>query len=312
MKKFIIKRFFSALAVLVGVSILSFLLIELSGRDPAEVLAMKGGRIPDKALVEEIRAEMGFDKPVHIRYINWVKGFFTGNMGTSITTYKPISQDLAENFPVTLALVGMALVWIVIIAFPAAVLSVRFHNGVIDHLIRTVTMIGICLPVFWLGFLLLLLLAVKIPLFSVVPKAGLSGYILPSFALAFPSACAVVRLFRSSLLQQLSSDHAVFARTRGLSEWRIIICHAMRNALPPIVTLVGQYLGYLIAGSAVAESVFSIKGIGSYLVSCVTNGDSYASAACILIIATIFVASNLASDIINRLLCPWMVRETND
>lgn len=312
MKNYIIKRILSAIAVLIGVSILSFLLIELSGRDPAEVIAMRGGHVPDKSVVEEIRTEMGLDEPLHIRYLSWLKGLFTGDIGMSITTYKPISADLAELFPVTLALVGLAFLWIIIIAFPAAVLSVRFHNRFIDHLTRAVTIIGICLPVFWLGFLLLLLLAVKIPLFSVVPQAGLLGYILPSFTLAFPSACAVVRVLRSSLLEQLDSDYAVYARTRGLSEWRIILCHAMRNALPPIVTLLGQYLGYLIAGSAVVESVFSINGIGSYLVSCVISGDSYASASCIVIIAAIFVASNLLADIINRLLCPWMVRETND
>lgn len=312
MKNFIIKRFLSAAAVLIGVSILCFMLIELSGRDPAQVIAMRDGHIPDQSVIDALRTEMGLDKPLYIRYFLWLKGLFSGDIGTSIATYKPISQDLAECFPVTLSLVGLALLWIIVIGFPVAVLSVRFHNRFIDHMVRAVTIIGICLPVFWLGYLLLLLLAVKLPLFSVVPKPGLAGYILPSFTLAFPSACTVIRVLRSSLLEQMNADYAVYARTRGLSEWRIILCHAMKNALPPIITLIGQYLGYLIAGSAVAESVFSINGVGSYLVSCVISGDSYASAACIVIIAAIFVVSNLASDIINRLLCPWIVREIND
>ena len=172
-------------------------------------------------------------------------------------------------------------------------------------------MLGICMPTFWLGFLLLLAFAVKLQIFTVVPAPGLKGLLLPSFTLAVPVICAFIRLFRSSLLGELGRDYVVYAKARGLSPGRILSHHVARNALPPIITLFCQYLGYLIAGGAVVESVFSISGIGSYLISCVIAADTTAVATCIMIIAAIFVLSNLAGDIINRMLCPWMVRETN-
>lgn len=237
---------------------------------------------------------------------------FTGELGTSIATRNPISSDLSLYFPSTFAFVGMGMLWLIILSFPIALLCVKFRNLLFDHIIRVLTIVGICLPVFWLGYMLLLLFAVKIPLFTVIPKAGISGYILPSFALALPSACSTIRIIRASVLKETSSDYAAYARTRGLSENRIILCHALKNALPPVITLLSQYLGYMLAGSAVVESVFSLKGIGSYLVSSVTSGDSAACASCIVIIAAVFVLANLAADIINRSLCPWVVKEIND
>ena len=117
---------------------------------------------------------------------------------------------------------------------------------------------------------------------------------------------------RSSLLSEISSDYAAYARTRGLFEWQIIVRHGLKNSLPSVITLFGQYLGYMLAGSAVAEKVFSLNGVGTYLISCVVSGDSPAAAACIVIIAAVFVTANLAADVINRLICPWMVREIND
>lgn len=206
----------------------------------------------------------------------------------------------------------MAMGWMILIVFPISMLCARFHNKMFDHIVRLLNIGGICLPVFWLGFMLLLLFAVRLQIFSVAPKAGIKGYILPSFALAFPSACGAIRVMRSSLLSEISSDYAAYARTRGLSEWQIILRHGLKNSLPPVITLFGQYLGYMLAGSAVAEKVFSLNGVGTYLISCVVSGDSPATAACIVIIAVVFVTANLAADVINRLICPWMVREIND
>lgn len=311
MKAYLGKRLAGFLAVLIGVSILSFLLIALSNTDPAEVIARRGNIGANDELIEAVREEMGLDRPLPVRYMDWLKGLFTGDMGTSIYSFRPIAQDIAEYFPPTLCLVGLALGWIIVLAGPISLFCARFRNSAAGHTIRGVTILGICMPTFWLGFLLLLAFAVHIPLFNVLPEPGLKGYLLPSFALALPVACGMIRLFRSTLLSELSSDYVLYARARGLSSNRILIRHVMRNALPPIVTLFCQYLGYLIAGSAVVESVFSLKGIGTYLVACVTASDATAVATCIVMIAAIFVLANLMGDIVNRILCPWMVRESN-
>lgn len=297
--------------VMAGVSVLSFLLIAVSNTDPAEVIARRSSGGATKEMVEAVRSQLGLDKPLFVRYFQWLRGIFTGDFGISIFSFRPISQDLRAFFPTTLSLVGLSLVWVILISVPVSLLCALRKNSIFDHITRGITLLGICLPTFWLGFLLLLAFAVKLSFFTVVPSPGIRGLLLPSFALAVPVICSFIRLFRSSLLSELGRDYVVYARARGLSPKRILLCHITRNALPPIITLFCQYLGYLIAGGAVVENVFSLTGIGSYLISCVLAADATAVATCIMIIAAVFVLANLAGDIINRLLCPWMVRETN-
>lgn len=311
MAAYLRKRIANFLLVMVGVSLLSFLLIALSGTDPAEVIARRAKVDASDALIEEVRVEMGLDQPPAARYFTWVGGLFTGRLGTSVYSFRPIADDLAAYFPTTVSLTGLALVWIVLLSVPVSLLCALHKDSVLDHITRVVTILGICMPTFWLGFLLLLGFAVRLPWFSVAPSLGLKGLILPSFALAFPVACAFIRLFRSALLTEMGREYAVFAHARGLSSARILRRHLLRNALPPMITLFCQYLGYLIAGGAVVENVFSLNGIGNYLIRCVLAADTTAVATCIVIIAAVFVLANLAGDIVNRLLCPWIVRETN-
>ncbi len=311
MSAYLRKRLLSFFIVLARVSILSFLLITFSNTDPAEVIARRNYSGATEEMIEQVRIEMGLDKPMAKRYFDWLGGLFSGDMGISLYSFRPIREDFAAYFPTTLALTGLSLIWIVVISLPVGLLCARFKDGIFDHLTRGFTLLGICLPTFWLGFLLLIAFAVRLPIFSVVPAPGLKGLLLPSFTLAVPVICAFIRLFRSSLLGELNRDYVVYARARGLSPRRILLHHVMRNALPPIIILFCQYLGYMIAGGAVVEKVFSLSGIGSYLISSVLAADSNAVATCIVIIASVFVISNLVGDIASRLLCPWMVRETN-
>lgn len=311
MKKYIINRIAFMVAVLIGASILSFVLIALSDSNPAEIIAAKNGFIADEAKVAELTSRLGLDKPIYLRYFIWLKSLFTGDMGTSLATFNPVAADIAAKLPVTLSLMGMALIWIVVISLPLSLLCARFKNSIFDHITRGITILGISIPTFWLGFILLLIFAVKLHLLPVVSKGDISSYILPSFALALPTACSLIRIFRSSLLTEMSADYFGFAKSRGLTKTRIVITHTLRNALPPVIVLLCQYIGYLMAGSAVIESIFSLNGIGSYLLLCITSADDNAAATCIIIIAAVFTVSNLAADIINKLLCPWIVRESN-
>lgn len=312
MKKYIGKRIISFLIVLVGVSILSFLLIAWSGKDPAEIISHRGVSNPTPEQIEMIRVEMGLDQPLPVRYIQWLSGMFTGELGTSLTTHQPIVKDLHKYLATTTSLVGMAILWIIVLTVPISLLCARKRNRLFDQVTRGITICGICVPTFWLGFLLLLFFAIHLKWFSVLPSPGWRGFLLPSFALAVPSSCSLIRIMRSSLLAELSSDYVRFAKARGLSANRILVCHILRNALPPVVTIFFQQFGFLIAGGAVIESVFSIKGIGTYLVDSVIAADTIAVSTCIVVIAAIFVVANFMADIINRLLCPWMVREEND
>ncbi len=311
MKHYLLRRFAMLLLVLFGVSILSFALIGLFGRDPAEVIARRTNIHATYEQIEAVRVSMGLDKPLPVRYLTWITGLLRGNVGTSIYSFKPIMEDIGRYFPVSLELVGMAMLWVVLLAVPISLLCARFSGSAVDHVVRFGSIVGLSFPTFWLGFLLLISFAVKRPVLTVVPAPGIKGYILPSFALALPVIAGFIRVFRASLLKETSSDYAVFARARGLARGRVLISHAMRNALPPVVTMFCQYLGYLIAGGAVVENVFTLNGLGTYLVGCVAAADSTAVATCAVLVAAVFVAANMAGDLVNRLLCPWMVREHN-
>lgn len=309
MKRYIGKRLGSMAVVLLGVSVLSFIFIALSGKDPAEIMARKGALNATAEQIELVRIEMGLDQPLPVRYIRWMGGLFTGDMGESFYSHRPIWQDLRAYLPVSFSLVALSLLWIILITVPISLICARWRNSVADHVVRWASMGGICMPTFWLGFLLLLGFAVRLRWFHILPEPGVKGYLLPSFTLALPCACGLIRMMRSALLSESGSDYVQYAKARGLSPSRILVRHILRNAMPPVVTLFCQHLGYLLAGSVAVESVFSLSGIGSYLVNCVAAADSTATAACIVIIASLFVLANLAGDILNRLLCPWMMRE---
>ena len=308
MKRYISHRILMFFLVLAGVSVLSFALIGLFGRDPAEIIARRTNINATYEQIEAVRQSMGLDKPLPARYAAWIAGLFRGDVGTSIYTFKPVMEDLAQCFPVSAALVGLSLAWVIIISVPVSLICARRPDGAADHFVRVASVVGMSFPTFWLGFLLLISFAVKRPIFTVLPAPGIKGYILPSFALSVPIFSGFIRVFRASLLKEMGSEYADFARARGLGRGRILTHHALRNALPPVVTMLCQYLGYLFAGGAVVENVFSLNGLGTYLVGCVASADSTSVATCAVIVAAIFVLANLAGDFVNRLLCPWTVR----
>lgn len=309
MKHYILRRVLSFLLVLLGVSILSFALIGLFGRDPAEIIARRTNIYATYEQIEAVRCSMGLDKPLPAQYLAWLAGLFRGNVGLSIYSFKPIMEDVGRYLPVSLELVGLSLAWVILVSLPVSLLCAHRPGGKADHAVRFCSVVGLSFPTFWLGFLLLIAFAVKRPIFTVLPAPGLKGYLLPSFALSVPVFSGFIRVFRASLLKEMGSDYADYARARGLSRGRILTRHALRNALPPVVTMFCQYLGYLIAGGAVVENVFSLNGLGTYLVGCVAAADSTAAATCAVIVAAVFVTANLLGDLANRLLCPWTARE---
>lgn len=311
MKQYVIRRVVMFILVLAGVSILSFALTSLFGRDPAEVIARRTNINATYEQIEEVRRSLGLDQSVPQRYVSWITGLFKGDVGISIYTFNPIMEDIAAYLPVSLALVGLSMLWVIVLGVPISLICARYPKSAADHVIRFGSIAGLSFPTFWLGFLLLIAFAVKNQIFTVIPSPGIKGYVLPSFALALPVVAGFIRVFRASLLKEMTSDYAGYARARGFTRSHILLHHAFRNALPPVVTLFCQYLGYLIAGGAVVENVFTLNGLGTYLVGCVVAADSTAVATVAVLIAGIFVIANLIGDLTNRLLCPWMVREHN-
>lgn len=300
------KAFYLA-SILLGVSILSFALLRLSGRDPALAVALRAQSASEENIAQ-LREELGLTGTPVQQYLRWLSGFVRGDFGYSIYSGRSVALDIAEKLPVTCALMGLALGWILLLGTPVALCAAYRPGKMFDQIGRVLSILAICVPTFWLSYMLLVIFAVKIPLITVVPRPGLEGLLMPSLALAIPSAGSYVRVFRASLLRQMGSEYCLVARTRGLNRRQILLSHALRNALPPAVTLLMQFVGYLFTGSVLVESVFSLNGLGSYILNCALASDASALAACLMLAAFVYAVCNMLGEVINILLCPWTGR----
>ena len=300
------KAFYLAL-ILLGVSILCFALLRLSGRDPALAVALRAQSASEENIAR-LRKELGLTGTPVQQYLRWLSGFVRGDFGYSIYSGRSVALDIAEKLPVTCALMGLALGWILLLGTPVALCAAYRPGKMFDQIGRVLSILAICVPTFWLSYMLLVIFAVKIPLITVVPRPGLEGLLMPSLALAIPSAGSYVRVFRASLLRQMGSKYCLVARTRGLNRRQILLSHALRNALPPAVTLLMQFVGYLFTGSVLVESVFSLNGLGSYILNCALASDASALAACLMLAAFVYAVCNMLGEVINILLCPWTGR----
>ncbi len=254
------KRLISLAIVLFGVTVLSFLLANLSLVDPAEAYARQHLLHPTAEQIDKIRTELGLDRPIYQQYFFWLGNSLTGDLGTSYLTRNPVTADIAKKLPLTLLLVGMSMLWVIGLTLPLGMLSALKKNSLFDHVVRGFTILGNSLPNFWLGFLFLLLFAVTIPVIRVVDYGNLKSLILPSLVLAIPVASLSIRLFRATLLSNLAQDYVIYAKARGIAKRRILWVHVLRNSLPPLVMLFFQYIGHMIAGSAIVESIFFLAG----------------------------------------------------
>ena len=300
----IIKKIFMLLCIFFGVTLLAFFLTQLSPIDPAEAYIRRTVTNPTQEQIENTQREMGLDKPIHEQYINWLLGCLRGDFGKSLYTRNSVGADLSKRLPVTLSVVGLSMLWAILLTIPISVHCVRRKGGLFDQIIRSVTIIGISVPGFWLAFLFLLLFAGSFSWFKVVDPDSFRGLILPSLTVAIPVAATMIRMLRAGLLSEMNQDYIFYARARGFSWSRLLWRHALPNALPPVVTLFSQFLGAMIAGSAVVESIFSLKGMGSYLLNAILAYDFTAINGCVVVIAVIFVLCTLISDAVNTRLSP--------
>lgn len=301
-----IKKIVELIIILIGVSILSFTFSNVSSIDPAEAFTRRNIVNPSEEQINEIRHKMGYDEPMYMQYIHWFKNCLKGDFGTSLVTQNPVLEDILGKLIATLTIVGMAFIWIVLFTILLSVLTAINKDSIADHIIRIITIFGISLPSFWLGFLLLTLFAITFSVFKVVDYGGIKSIILPSITLAVPIISSSVRVLRATILSNLSKDYVLYARARGLPLRKIIFRHVLKNALPPTITLFFQNIGFMIGGSAIVESVFSWPGLGNYFVNAILGRDLPAINGCVLIIATIFIICNFIAEFINIILNPHM------
>ncbi len=302
------KRFLRKLPGLViviyGVITLSFCLQLFTGTDPAEMIVRKQSVFATEEQIQAVREELGLDAPFHQRYADYIKGVLKGDLGTAVTNKRPVAENIKEALPVTCMLIIMAMFWVGVFTVFIATVSVVLKGGIFDNVMRITCIIGICVPSFWLALILLTAFAVKLPIFKVISDGSLKSLILPSIAMAFPVMCISVRVLRASVLNELKSDYVAYAKARGFTNSQIIYGEVLRNSLPAAITLFAQYCASLFGTSALVEGVFSIQGLGSYLMESCERMDIYGISGSILVCAVLFVLFNTAADILSSAICP--------
>ena len=303
MIKRIVSRLLILAFVLFGVTLLTFFYTSLSPVDAAQALAVRRYTRPTEEQVVQVRHELGLDQPLIKQYTDWLGKAVHGDFGNSYNTGRPIIEELTASMRPTVKLAAMALLFTALLSIPLGVLSASGKGGIADKTVYLFGIVCMSVPNYWIGFMLMIAFAVNIPLFSIMGAENLKDFILPSLAVAVPTAAANIRVFRSSLLDGYNSDFVMYARARGISE-RKIAGMVSRFALPPLITLLGQSFGFTIAGSAMIEFVFSIPGVGSMLVTALSARDTVTVNACVLVIAVIFVAVNFLAEVINTILNP--------
>jgi len=307
--KFIGKRLLQLVPTLFFVSVLIFSLQHLLPGDPALVMA---GEENDPAVVEQIRQQYHLDQPIVLQYLYWVKGVLSGDLGESMRIKEPVLKLVLEKLPVTLQLASMAIVIALSIGITAGVISAVKKNTALDYAANVFALWGISTPNFWLGIMLIFLFSVELgwlPASGYVRlsedwRASFASTILPAFVLGNAIAAILMRHTRSAMLQVLESDYVRTARAKGLVERKIILKHALRNALTPVITLGALEFGTLLSGAVLTEQIFTIPGFGKLIVDAVFNRDYAVVQGVVLVTATTFIMLNLLADIAYHLVNP--------
>ncbi len=309
MMGFLGRRLLQLIPTLFFVSIIIFGLQQLLPGDPALAMA---GEERDPAVLEQIRQQYRLDRPLHEQYLYWIGGVLSGNLGELMRLKEPVLRLIAQKFPVTLQLALMAIVISLAVGVTAGVISAVRRNTRLDYIVNVVALTGISTPNFWLGIMLIFFFSVHL---GWLPASGyvspfedfwlsIKTTILPAFVLGNSFAAVLMRHTRSAMLQAMTSDYVRTARAKGLTERVVVLKHAMRNALTPVITLGALELGTLLSGAVLTEQVFSIPGFGKLIVDSVFNRDYAVVQGVTLVTATTYILLNLAADIAYILVNP--------
>lgn len=300
MGRYLVRRLAHAGLVVIGVTLVAFFLTRMTG-DPVRLLAPLDATEEE---VELLRTQLGFNRPLYVQFLEYMRGVLVLDFGESLRHGEPAMRLVLERMPATLQLSLAALLLALAVAIPIGVVSATRRGGLLDGLGTLLALLGQSMPVYWLGILLIIVFGVQLRWLPAGGRAGWTSYILPAVTLATYTCASIMRLLRSSLLNVLSQDFIRTARAKGLGERRVIYRHALRNALLPVVTVVGLQMGSLLSGSVITETIFAWPGVGRFVVQAIFNRDFYVVQAAVFLFALIIVAINLVTDLVYALLDP--------
>jgi peptide/nickel transport system permease protein len=305
MARYVVIRSFQGILVIFLVSIVAFIVLRLIPGDPTSLLLGEGQVQLTEADKKLILSSWGLDKPWFEQYVIWLGNMFTGNFGNSIIRQGvPISQMIAEALPVTLTLNLVAVIIAVGVSLPLGIIAGAKKNSVFDYVITVIATLGVATPNFWLGLILIIIFAVT---FKFLPPYGASnwtGYILPAFVLAFEQMAIFSRIMRSTTIEALNQDYVRTARSKGLNNTTVLVGHAVRNALLPVVTVIGFQIAFLFSGTIVIETVFALPGLGRLFFDSLLRYDYQVVQAIVLLFSVLVVVVNIITDLVYGLVDP--------
>ncbi len=301
MTSYLLRRILQLIPVLIGVSLVIFLLLRLIPGDPARAFLGPDATEQDVAMV---RSRLGLDQPLVKQYAKFAWGLARGDLGRSIRTDARVTEELKTRYPNTIKLTAMAAFFMVAIGLPVGIISATRPNSWLDNTTMVLALGGVSVPVFWLGLMLILLFSVKLHLLPSGGGDSIRHFILPGLALGLSSAAILARLTRSSMLEVVNQDYIRTARAKGLMEKVVINKHALKNALIPVVTIIGLEIGGLLAGAVLTETVFAMNGLGRYIVLAINERDYPVVQGAVLLLSLSFVLVNMVVDVLYALIDP--------
>jgi peptide/nickel transport system permease protein len=327
----ILERVLATIPIMLGVAIIVFFFVRLTPGDPVDIMMGQGGAISEGEM-EQIRAEFNLDQPLHIQLWYFLRDAVQGDLGYSYVLKRPVTDLIAERLPATIELAVGALLFSLIIAIPIGVVSAVKQNSLLDRVSMSAAFVGISMPGFWLGIILILLFSVQLDWLPVQGRIArsarleeITGFfvldslltgnwaalqssllhlVLPSVTLGAPVAAVIARVLRSSMLETLRSDYVTLARSKGAPEWIVVIKHALRNAMIPTVTVVGLQVGILLGGNMVIETIFGWPGLGRMVVKAIFDRDFPLIQGAVMVYAFTFVMANLLVDVLYTYINP--------
>ncbi|BEU02354.1 peptide ABC transporter permease [Agarivorans sp. OAG1] len=330
MFQFIIKKLMLVIPTFIGITLLTFTLIRLIPGDPIEVMAGERGVSPERHAA--LRAELGLDQPLLVQYFDYVKNIASGDLGRSLITKTPVTEEFMTLFPATVELATCAAIFAILVGLPCGIIAAVKRGSLFDHSVMTFSLTGYSMPIFWWALLLMLVFSVNL---GITPVSGrldvtfwideVTGFmlidtllsdedgaflsalhhlVLPSIVLGTIPMAVIARMTRSSMLEVLGEDYIRTARSKGMAPMRVIVVHALRNALIPVITVIGLQVGILLSGAILTETIFAWPGIGKWLIESIGRRDYPVVQGGILIVATIIIVVNLIVDILYGVVNP--------
>ena len=301
MRAFLTRRLLLLVPTLLGVTLATFLMLHLTPGDPVTIML---GEFASASDVARLRAELGLDRPILVQYLKFLGRAVRGDLGSSIRSRRPVQEEIAERLPPTMVLALAAQVLAVCAGITAGVTAAAARRPSVDSAIVAVTLVGLSMPTFWSGLLLILLFSLTLGWLPITASGGLRALILPAVTLAAPAAAVLARVTRASVLEVLRQDYVRTARAKGVSERLVVYRHALRNALIPVLTVAALQFAGLVAGAVIVESVFSRPGLGRLAVSAILSRDFPLAQGIVLVVASMYVFVNVGVDLVYGVLDP--------